>query len=233
VDAQPVREHVEMLRLEGMGQDRISELSGVPKHTVRHLLYGTWNTPPAERIRRESAERLLAVLPDPELMLLRDATGTHRRLQALAVNGWTFAQVAARMYTRTETIHAYLKSYRVTAETHRRVVEVFEDLWNKQPPMGTHGERSAAGRMRALAARNNWVPPLGWDDIDMDVVPPAPLPSRDMLVKDREAAVEMLHAQRWGDRRIAATVGVDERTVLRIRQRLGLPGWRKEQQEAA
>ena len=39
---------------------------------------------------------------------------------------------------------------------------------------------------------------------------------------ERRVAVARLHAQRWGDPRIAATLHVTDRTVLRIRQELGL-----------
>lgn len=43
-----------------------------------------------------------------------------------------------------------------------------------------------------------------------------------LTVAERRVAVTRLHAERWSDKRIAATLHIVDRTVLRIRQELGL-----------
>lgn len=44
-----------------------------------------------------------------------------------------------------------------------------------------------------------------------------------LRIADREEAVRRLHAQGLNDRPIAVQLGISDRTVLRIRHRLGLP----------
>lgn len=46
-----------------------------------------------------------------------------------------------------------------------------------------------------------------------------------MTARQREEAVHILWGYRWSDRAIAQQLHLADRTVLRIRARLGLPGW--------
>ena len=70
VDAAPVREHVRGLMSspyagarDGIGWRRIAELAGVNRSTVQALIWGRRGKP-TKRIKRESAEKLLALGPD-------------------------------------------------------------------------------------------------------------------------------------------------------------------------
>jgi len=129
-------------------------------------------------------------------------------------------------------VHRTMNHKWVTAETHERVAALFEQLWNVEPPTTTPSERHSIAYAKSSARRFGWVPAMAWDDIDNDPQPPNPgRPSGS--VRDREEAVRRLHSLRWSDGRIAEEVGVAADTVCRIRGRLGLPGWSKEQQEAA
>ena len=92
------------------------------------------------------------------------STGTMRRLQALAVIGWSTAEIAARMgshYRPLQKIRAG-ERVRVHISTARRVYDVFEELC-----MRVRDDR-AARIVRFRAAANGWLPPLAWDDIDAD-----------------------------------------------------------------
>lgn len=235
VDAAPVRKHVNQLRAAGMGQDRIAALSGVNRSIIRHLLYGTGEEPPARRIRSWNADALLKVQPHPDDLLLRDPRGTQRRLQALAVNGWSFARISRMLGITDAGVRAYLDSFAVTQETHEKIAELFDQLWNTTPPMESKGDRISAAQTKTWARRNNWVPALAWDDIDDDEKPHSNgrVNWQARSVEERAARVAELHFLRWSDHRIAVELGIADRTVIRIRQRLGLPGWTKEQQEAA
>jgi hypothetical protein len=233
VDAAPIREHINMLRAEGFGQDRIAALSGIGRNVIRHILYGTGTEGPARRIRAYNAAALLAVLPDPKDRLLRDPRGTVRRLQALAVQGWSFARLGRMLGMTGEAIHAYVDSIAVTTETHERVAALFEELWNTEPPRATKSDRISYAKTVGWARKEGWVGALAWDDIDADDAPAAQPRNMRVAAGQRELMVRELHAQVLSDGRIAAEVGVNTRTVLRIRQRLGLPAWTKEQQEAA
>jgi DNA-binding CsgD family transcriptional regulator len=78
------------------------------------------------------------------------------------------------------------------------------------------------------------VPPLAWDDEDID--DPAAEPYRAgrdpqtqrqgayaLTIAERQDLVRTLHRQQCSDREIARRTGMSDRTVLRIRARLGLP----------
>lgn len=92
------------------------------------------------------------------------ATGTMRRLQALAVIGWSTAEIAARMDSHYRPLQKVRAGERecVRMSTARRVAVVFEELC-----MQVRHDR-AANITRFRAAAHGWVPPLAWDDIDTD-----------------------------------------------------------------
>ena len=95
------------------------------------------------------------------------STGTMRRLQALAVIGWSTAEIAARMGSHYRPLQKIRAGERecVHISTARRVYDVFEELC-----MRVRDDR-AARIVRFRAAANGWVPPLAWDDIDTDDAP--------------------------------------------------------------
>ena len=60
VDSQPARDQLLMIRKDGLGVDRMAQLSGVPRSTIKRML----NSNPAarpKRIRSNTARRLLAL----------------------------------------------------------------------------------------------------------------------------------------------------------------------------
>src|SRR6478736_2120597 len=90
-NAQPVREHLEQLRQQGFGIERIVKLSNVSKGTVRRLLsYSSDPEAPPHRTRTETARRLLA-LPlttvDGSRRRLVAADATRERIDVLTANG--------------------------------------------------------------------------------------------------------------------------------------------------
>lgn len=171
--------------------------------------------------------------------LVVDATGTRRRLQALAALGWSARAIGERFGRSEGIVYRWMTtSRRVTRSTAVMVDAWFCELAMTKPSLGTVHDRYSVGRARAHAARRGWVPPLAWDDIDNDPTPARPddeqaideiaveLALSGVAVRltpaERRECVRRLHRERWSDGRIAATIGCSDRTILRIREELGL-----------
>ncbi len=169
-DAARVRAHVRHLMAYGIGAARIAALAGVPRSAVIHLLYGdpARGEPPGRRIRSATARRLLAVRPAPENLAATaavEAAGTRRRLQALVAVGWSGRVLATLLPMEPAHLNRILRGRpTVAAATARRVRQLYDKLWDQPPPQATRGQRISAARARAHAARQNWPPPLAWDD---------------------------------------------------------------------
>jgi transcriptional regulator with XRE-family HTH domain len=177
VDAAPVREHVLALAAAGMGHKRIARLAGVSGSAVSWLLYGKTREdgtrrPPSRKVNAATAEKLLAVQPDVEVMAPKavvDATGARRRLRALVAHGWTARALAKRMGMTDSNFARVLHAETgMHAETVLRVRALYDELWNVRPPERNGAERQAASRARNLAERNGWLPALAWDDDTID-----------------------------------------------------------------
>lgn len=174
----------------------------------------------------------------------RDSTGTARRLQALVAIGYSQTALCQRLGLPSSNLALLIHGKRpnVWKKTHDRVDALFAQCWS-QPILGESGDRA-----RRLAAKHGWVVPLAWDDIDDPAEKPniegekvvkvkgkKPVLIDDIAIElalrgekvkltpaEREIAVRRLHALRWSDGRIAAQLHCTDRTVIRIRVRLGL-----------
>jgi lambda repressor-like predicted transcriptional regulator len=102
-----------------------------------------------------------------------DSKGTHRRLQALAVKGWSLAMIADRLGRTRQTLQRTMQRTRTTAEVAELVARVFDELWDVDPVPTTVPERIGIARTRGWAKRQGWLPALAWDDIDNDPDPAA------------------------------------------------------------
>lgn len=176
VDAEPVREHLNYLRANGMGARTIESIAGIPRITIAGIIWGRPGQQPAKKVRPTTASKLLAVQPKLELLAdhaIIDARGTRRRLQALARCGWTAPALTARSATPiTATALARLfTADRVTARNARLVVALYDAVWDQQPPMATPTQRAMSQRTADRARRRHWAVPLAWDDIDTDEKP--------------------------------------------------------------
>lgn len=181
IDAAPVRDHVNTLRAAGMGPERIAEVAvGVSVGTLNALLFGDAadGLEPTKKIRRDRAEAILAVQAAVDLFAdgaRIDATGTRRRLQALAARGWPTAYLAERLGRHVRHLPRMRAAELVTARGARKVRDLYAELWDKVPPASAESRRA-----RALARRRGWVPPMAWDDID----DPSESPKADMAAAD-------------------------------------------------
>lgn len=171
-DAAPVRVHIEQLLIRGMSRHQIGELAGVNRTIIRNLVIGQphANQPPATRIRRDNASKLLAVgftpcAPAPvaagqarQAGARIDNTGTRRRLEALMANGWPARELSVRLGHE----HAGLQLPRhrlVSSSTAHAVADLYDQL------QGTPGPSQWA---RTRYRGRGWLPPGWWDPDTID-----------------------------------------------------------------
>lgn len=248
VDAGPVREHMLLLGEFGIGYKRVATLAGIGVTAARTLIWGRQDPGPRygemqKHVSKATADAILAVKPD--LANLGDGTkitarGTHRRVQALVARGWSLSRIARMLGVNESNFALMMQREQVTVARHRAVAALFEQLWDQEPPRETHRERAAYSRAVNFAQQRRWLPPLAWDDIDTDEEPPVPDEIEggidEMAVElalagervrltpaERREVVRRLHAVKLSDGQIAERVHITSRTVLRIRQEMGLP----------
>lgn len=219
VDATPAREHLRELMAAGMGHRRISHIAEVPHGTVSKLLYGNYHgRPPSKRIRQQTADRLLAVRLDLADAVPVPSVGTRRRLRALVAIGWSMSKLAERLGVQPGNFGPLIHSReRITRSTATAVSELYDQLWDQPPPEGTHRDRVAASRARNYARRHGWVPPMAWDDDEID--DPDAVPDVGESIDRRESPLPPADELRFliscgeSAATIAARFGVQERTV--------------------
>jgi len=240
-DAAPVRAHVEALSLAGIGRRRLAELAGVSVSTVSGIRSGKRGKP-VRRVRKDTAALILAVTSETHSVAahaLVDARGTHRRMQALMARGWTQRALVEQMGLSSDNLATRFAQSTVLRSTADAVEALYDRLWDQTPFVDSPAKAAGSRRAMNRARRAGWTPPLAWDDIDTDDAPPLAERSDaidEMAVElamigepvrlsslERREAVTRLHSLRLSDIAIAARLHVADRTVLRIRQELGLP----------
>lgn len=152
IDKTRAARHVARLREAGMGVREIATAAGVTRQTIARIHDRT------RGIRPETAQRILAVQYDPFRV---DATGSRRRVQALAALGWTRDHIATAGGLNEHGIGDVMSGkvtvvYRTTA---RGIRQAYDALSMRRGP-------SVRARNRAAAA--GWPPPLAWDDESID-----------------------------------------------------------------
>lgn len=173
VDAEPVRQHVERLRTQGLGWKRTAELAGVDRTVVELLLNGKpcRGKSPTKRVRKRTAEKLLAVRATLDVLgasVKVDGTGTRRRLQALVALGWSQSKLCQHLGVTPNNFAVLIRRDRVQASTARAVRALYDQLWDVAPPEPDAFHRGAATRARNQAARHGWSRPMAWDDDTID-----------------------------------------------------------------
>lgn len=164
VDPGAARAHVQQLRAAGLSVDAVAELAGVSTSVVAALLYPDHGQ--ARRwIRPETEAALLGVTLDVHQLAQVSgkrrvsATGTARRLEALARLGWSLSTLATQLGVSVQAVGAWRRREKVTAATAQRVADLYERL------SMTPGPSAKAAR---AAQRAGYQPPLAWDDEDLD-----------------------------------------------------------------
>ena len=239
----PVRDHVVALMAHA-GLERIADAAQVSRSLLLDIYFGYRGRQKAHRrsepqsVRASLAERVLAVTPEMLDAAFVPSVGTVRRLQALVAVGYSESELASRLGVLVTNLSGIIlgKRSRVTAATYEAVRELFAECW-AHPKRGRVGERS-----RALAKSHRWVGPLAWDDIDDpretpnlageftgepqldEIAIEEAMLGRPVKLRhgERREVVRRLNALKLNDQEIATRMHIADRTVLRIRQELGL-----------
>ena len=162
-----------------------------------------------------------------------DATGTRRRLQALARMGWSYSHLAPMFGVSHQAVSSWTKTATVHRSTRLRVCAVYDELWDVPGP---------SAKSRRLGELYGWAPPLAFDDDNIDD-PRAQAnwglgsvrqrkPVDDIAVTramhgdavrltpdERTEAVRRLRARGLTSARIAELLHIERRSVERIKRR--------------
>lgn len=197
--------HLEQLRTDGMSIKQISRESGVAPVTISRILDG-------HRTRESTQTKLLAVEPGPcqisddtPDMALVNSAGTRRRLRALVVRGWTGSRIAERMGCTATNINLALRKSEddpTVARFARTVRDLYEDLWDQEPPCNNRQERARVVQISTAARERGWAPPMAWDEESID--DPNAQPAQWQEVTDLGSGRRRMHLDdledcaRWG-----------------------------------
>lgn len=168
VPAEPVREHIRQVMSEtGMTLVQFAAAAEISFGTLQNFMYR-----PRQRVTTETAGKVTAVTtaaPVPGIGRIGTA-GSTRRLQALAVLGWSCRQLGARLGIHENSVRRIMRAGRprVTVETAAKIRRLYDDLWNTPAPQRTPSEREAARRIREAAERDGWLPGAAWNDDEID-----------------------------------------------------------------
>jgi hypothetical protein len=165
VSAREVREHVLKLRAAGGTYESIGRAAGTGAMTVHSIVNGR-----RPKVQAGVASRLLAV-SDADIRSMHPSPGGIMwRLRALVAMGHTCSRMAAATGIPSATVRRIVRGQTLTVspELRRAVTGLFDAWWDKTPPQRTRQEKLAARTALKRAARNNWPPPAGLDEDELD-----------------------------------------------------------------
>jgi lambda repressor-like predicted transcriptional regulator len=154
VDADPLRDHVAALMAAGMSFKAIALTAG---WSSRNALADAMTR---KRVMPRTLARVLAVnlASDNRRDAYTDATGSRRRLQALAVNGWPTRNLAAQLGHKDPATIQHVASGKtptIRLRTKDGIRDLYERLWDQPGP---------SKRTADIAKGKGWLPALAWDD---------------------------------------------------------------------
>ncbi|MEU0355688.1 hypothetical protein [Streptomyces cyaneofuscatus] len=239
VDAEPIRQHILTLHAGGMSYASIAKAAGMYEATVTGFIYAlSAKDPRKEKATPEIAARILAVTPDPMLSGWVDATGTRRRIQALAANGWPMSALAGFIGVNSGSVNRFTRQIRVYADTARAVADVYAKYATASPQ--DHGvPQWKSDRHRREAQAKQWPDPTWWEDmghIDDPTFDPQKVVKR-RLNRDELAAIrreEIAHLASYGHEaeEIAQRIGLGVTATRQILLELRT-GQRRDRKTAA
>jgi hypothetical protein len=165
VGAQPVREHILMLRAAGGSYESIGLAAGTAAMTVYCIANAG-----RPKVQAEVARRLLAVSEADIRSGQASSGGVMWRLRALVAMGHTCSRMAAATGIPRATLRRIVRGEALTVspELQQVVAALFDAWWDKTPPRRTRREELAADNALKRAARNDWPCPAGLDEDNLD-----------------------------------------------------------------
>jgi transcriptional regulator with XRE-family HTH domain len=165
VSTREVREHVLKLRAAGGTYESIARAAGTGAMTVHGIANGRRPT-----VQAHAASRLLAVTEADIHGMHPSPGGIMWRLRALVAMGHTCSRMAAATGLAPATVRRIVRGEALTVspQLRRAVTELFDAWWDKTPPQRTRQEKLGAASALKRAARNDWPPPAGLDEDELD-----------------------------------------------------------------
>jgi hypothetical protein len=165
VSAALVREHMRKLRAAGGTYAAIAEAADTGAMTVHRIA-----TADRPRVHAEIASRLLAVTESDIRGTHPAPGGTMWRLRSLVAMGHTCSRMAVAIGAPPATLRRIVRgeALTITPQVHQAVIDLFEVWWDKTPARRTRREKLAADGALRRAALNDWPPPAGLDEDDLD-----------------------------------------------------------------
>lgn len=190
-DAAPVLEHVQRLLANGWLVRQINEVSGVSASAIRYVLYGQ----PSISHDRARAILSIPIGPPPADPTVTDATGTVRRLRALACLGHTLDSITVETGISRWRLGRIItgKFTKIDVDTARHIAQVFRRL-------STFRADNPHTIRRARA--EGWHGPLAWDNIDDPACQPeeaAPYEAAPKYERDPDRKREIEHLYLLGE----------------------------------
>jgi len=238
VGAEPVRQHIIALHNAGMSYASIAKAAGLYEATVTGFIYAlSAKDPRKEKATPDIANSILAVTPDPMLSGWIDATGTRRRIQALAAHGWPMPSLADPIGINTCSVNRITRQVRVFTSTARAVLDVYNTHSAASPQ--EHGiPLWKSDRARREAQAKGWPDPLWWEDMghiddpNFDPANAEAAASRNDVAALRRAEIEHLASYGYEAEDIAARVGMHVKSTRVILAELRT-GQRRDRSKAA
>lgn len=177
VDASPARKHVDALMGRGWTVDRIAKDAGVGRNTICRLIYGepAKGTGPTATMKSSTSQKLLKFSPEESrergagtARELVNSIGTIRRIQSLMACGYSMTLIAKEAGTSKRAVSKIMQSEKVRSTTAESFKSVYDKVWNIAPPQRTSAEKKGYTLAKKMAAQNHWVPPMAWDDDEID-----------------------------------------------------------------
>lgn len=206
VPAAGIRDRVGALVNSGMSIRGIAREAGLGLLTVQRIADGRSVT-----VRVATAAAIDSVSPAILDYARVPALGAVRRLQALAVLGWSAPALAPLLDMNQDTVNRVMTGTPAVAHTTDQAIRrVYRQLITQPAPTPDWHARTTIARNKAWARRNGWVGPLQWDDIDTDEQPATSEPYKPSTVPQQ---ARELQGMGLNELQIGVRLGIKPSTV--------------------
>lgn len=182
--ADEVREHANWLLDLGLQRHQISAAAGISDTVLRNILGQRPDSPPAEWVLRTTADKVLSVTYEQAAAVPTyvPIVGVRRRIEALEYLGHPKSVIGERLGVTESQVFSYLKGERARTTTVAAIDKVYREL---------RTEEGTSERIKWKARRLNFLPPMCWDDEELDDPAATPYPARCAVESCGRRAVKM------------------------------------------
>ena len=159
VPAEPVREHLRLLRHGGASLAEIAASAGVAESALASIIYPNRTTGGlSTRVRSTTAEAVLAMRPVELTPTQVNRSATVRRLQVLVSLGWPYSVLGDRLGVSTDSIWQLTRGRgRVQSSTAAAVRALTEQIAGQPPAPGVDAHPTAISRALTAARTAGWL----------------------------------------------------------------------------